>query len=86
MASSTDGLAGGSGADRFVFDAASLDAAWDAIAKLENALARLDRLRPPERRQMPQFNLTDEEYRALSDFLLFVGSVNTQQWPPNDAG
>lgn len=38
------------------------------------------------RRQMPQFNLTDEEYRALSDFLLFVGSVNTQQWPPNDAG
>ena len=38
------------------------------------------------RRQMPQFNLTDAEYRALADFLLFVGSVNTQQWPPNDAG
>lgn len=38
------------------------------------------------RRQMPQFNLSDEEYRALTDFLLFVGTVNTQHWPPNDAG
>ena len=38
------------------------------------------------RRQMPQFNLTDAEYRALADFLLFVGTVNTQGWPPNDAG
>ncbi|HRO13723.1 MAG TPA: cytochrome c [Paracoccus sp. (in: a-proteobacteria)] len=38
------------------------------------------------RRQMPQFNLTDAEYRALADFLLFVGTVNTQNWPPNDAG
>ncbi|MBB1491445.1 MULTISPECIES: cytochrome c [unclassified Paracoccus (in: a-proteobacteria)] len=38
------------------------------------------------RRQMPNFNLTDEEHRALSDFLRFVGSVNTQNWPPNDAG
>ncbi|WP_112875179.1 c-type cytochrome [Paracoccus endophyticus] len=38
------------------------------------------------RRQMPGFNLTDAEYRALADFLLFVGTVNTQNWPPNDAG
>ena len=38
------------------------------------------------RRQMPGFNLSDEEYRALTDFLLYVGTVNTQNWPPNDAG
>jgi nitric oxide reductase subunit C len=38
------------------------------------------------RRQMPQFNLTDKEIRALSDFLLWTGRINTQNWPPNDAG
>ncbi|MDO5620854.1 MAG: cytochrome c [Paracoccus sp. (in: a-proteobacteria)] len=38
------------------------------------------------RRQMPHFNLTDQEYRELSDFLLWVGTINTQNWPPNDAG
>ena len=38
------------------------------------------------RRQMPQFNLTDTEYRELADFLLWTGRINTQSWPPNDAG
>lgn len=38
------------------------------------------------RRQMPQFNLTDEELRELSDFLLWTSTINTQNWPPNDAG
>ncbi len=38
------------------------------------------------RRQMPQFNLTDEEYRNLADFLLWTGTINAQNWPPNDAG
>lgn len=38
------------------------------------------------RRQMPQFNLSDEEYRNLADFLLWTGRINTQNWPPNDAG
>lgn len=38
------------------------------------------------RRQMPRFELTDEEFRALSDFLLWTGTINTQNWPPNDAG
>ncbi len=37
-------------------------------------------------RQMPLFELTDEEYRALADFLLFTSKINTQNWPPNDAG
>ena len=38
------------------------------------------------RRQMPAFDLNDEEYRALSDFLLFTGAINTHTWPTNDAG
>ncbi|MFV0386038.1 c-type cytochrome [Paracoccus sp. (in: a-proteobacteria)] len=38
------------------------------------------------RRQMPLFELTDEEFRELADFLLFTGTINTQDWPPNDAG
>lgn len=38
------------------------------------------------RRQMPAFDLTEEEYRALSDFLLWTGRIDTQGWPPNDAG
>ena len=38
------------------------------------------------RRQMPQFNLSDEEYRQLADFLLWTGRINTQNWPPNNAG
>jgi nitric oxide reductase subunit C len=38
------------------------------------------------RRQMPQFNLTDEETRNLSEFLLWVDQIDAQGWPPNDAG
>lgn len=38
------------------------------------------------RRQMPQFNLTDEDYRNLADFLLWTNKIRTQSWPPNDAG
>ena len=38
------------------------------------------------RRQMPNFGLSDEDYRNLADFLLWTGRINTQNWPPNDAG
>lgn len=38
------------------------------------------------RRQMPFFDLTDVEYRALSDFLLWTDKVDLQGWPPNEAG
>lgn len=40
----------------------------------------------PGRRQMPQFNLTEQEINDLADFLEFVSKINTQGWPPNDAG
>ena len=38
------------------------------------------------RRQMPQFDLTEEEIRNLSAFLLWVDKIDAQDWPPNDAG
>jgi nitric oxide reductase subunit C len=38
------------------------------------------------RRQMPNFNLSDEEIRNLADFLRWTNTINTQGWPPNDAG
>jgi nitric oxide reductase subunit C len=38
------------------------------------------------RRQMPAFGLTDEEYRDLSEFLRWSDKMDTQDWPPNDAG
>ena len=40
----------------------------------------------PGRRQMPQFNLSEDEIRGLTDFLLWVGKINTQNWPPNELG
>lgn len=38
------------------------------------------------RRQMPRFELTDEQLQNLTDFLIWTGKINTQGWPPNDAG
>ncbi len=38
------------------------------------------------RRQMPQFNLTDEELDNLADFLKWTAEVNTSDWPPNVEG
>lgn len=38
------------------------------------------------RRQMPQFHLTDEEIRDLSNFLIWTDKIDAQDWPPNDAG
>ena len=39
-----------------------------------------------ERRQMPQFNLSDEDIRGLAEFLRWADHTDTQGWPPNDAG
>lgn len=38
------------------------------------------------RRQMPQFNLTEQEANDLIDFLKWTSEVNTQNWPPTPAG
>ncbi|MFD1697341.1 c-type cytochrome [Roseibium aestuarii] len=38
------------------------------------------------RRQMPSFDITDEEMRGLAEFLRWADHTDTQDWPPNDAG
>jgi len=38
------------------------------------------------RRQMPNFALTEEETRALSEFLRWADHTDRLGWPPNDAG
>lgn len=38
------------------------------------------------RRQMPNFGLSDDDYRNLADFLLWTDTIRAQDWPPNDAG
>ncbi len=40
----------------------------------------------PGRRQMPNFNLTEEELDALVEFFKWTGEVNTSNWPPNIEG
>lgn len=40
----------------------------------------------PGRRQMPQFNLTDQELDDLVQFLKYSSEINTNNWPPNIEG
>jgi nitric oxide reductase subunit C len=40
----------------------------------------------PGRRQMPQFNLSDQQLNDLVEFLKWTGKVNTENWPPNIEG
>ena len=38
------------------------------------------------RRQMPHFNLTEQQLDDLVDFLEWTSKIKTQNWPPNLAG
>ncbi|OUS17641.1 cytochrome C [Rhodospirillales bacterium 47_12_T64] len=38
------------------------------------------------RRQMPQFNLSEEELNGLVEFFKWTNGINTQNWPPNEEG
>ncbi|TYB85746.1 cytochrome c [Oceaniovalibus sp. ACAM 378] len=38
------------------------------------------------RRQMPYFELSEEDTRGLAEFLRFADKTNKQGWPPTDAG
>jgi len=38
------------------------------------------------RRQMPHFELTEEDKRGLAEFLRWADQTDTQGWPPNEAG
>ncbi|RMH44488.1 MAG: cytochrome c [Gammaproteobacteria bacterium] len=40
----------------------------------------------PGRRQMPQFNLTEQQLDDLVAFLKWTSEIDTQKWPPNIEG
>ena len=40
----------------------------------------------PGRRQMPQFNLSDQQLDDLVEFLKWTSQINTEKWPPNIEG
>ncbi len=40
----------------------------------------------PGRRQMPQFNLTDQEIEDLAAFLEWTSKIDDNDWPPNIEG
>lgn len=43
-------------------------------------------LNVPDRRKMPQFNLSSEQVDSLSDFLIWTSKVNANEWPPTIEG
>ena len=43
-------------------------------------------LQVPDRRKMPQFNLTEQEVDDLAEFLKWTSKVNDANWPPNIEG
>ncbi|MBT2971007.1 MAG: cytochrome c [Candidatus Thiodiazotropha sp. (ex Ctena orbiculata)] len=40
----------------------------------------------PGRRSMPQFNLSEEELKAIAEFLQYSSEIDTADWPPNIQG
>ena len=40
----------------------------------------------PGRRQMPNFNLTEQQLDDLVEFLKWTYGINTEKWPPNIEG
>lgn len=40
----------------------------------------------PGRRQMPQFNLSEQQLDDMVEFLKWTGEINTEKWPPNIEG
>jgi len=51
-----------------------------------NGWMKAQPLRIPGRRQMPQFNLNDQEIDDLADFLKFTAEMDVNNWPPNIEG
>ena len=47
---------------------------------------KIQPLGTPGRRQMPQFNLSEEELDAMVAFLKYVSEINDANWPPNIEG
>ncbi len=43
-------------------------------------------LNVPGRRQMPQFNLSEEEVHNITQFLIWTSRIDDNDWPPNKQG
>lgn len=50
------------------------------------AWMKMQPLGVPGRRQMPQFNLSDQEVSDLAAFLRWTSKIDTNNWPPNKEG
>lgn len=65
---------------------------WGVIDKPDDAFTTLKGwmeampTNVPGRRQMPRFHLTDEQFRDLSNFLIWADKTDTKGWPPKDSG
>jgi len=40
----------------------------------------------PERRKMPQFNLSEQEVDDIANFLIWTSRIDDNEWPPNIEG
>lgn len=58
----------------------------EAFKGYMNAWLAAQPLDVPERRKMPQFNLSKEEVDALSEFLIWTSRIDDNDWPPNIEG
>ena len=58
----------------------------EVILGHDGYIRQTDGIGAPGRRQMPQFNLTDEELDQLVAFLKYTSEINTANWPPNIEG
>lgn len=54
-------------------------------AFLQNWMA-IQPLKVPGRRQMPQFNLSEEDVHNLAQFLIWTSRIDDNDWPPNKQG
>ncbi|MDP5219110.1 cytochrome c [Ruegeria sp. 2205SS24-7] len=76
----------------FAPELANVMTRWDVLDDRESAFETLKGWMESQptgiegRRQMPNFDLSDEELQNLTDFLIWTDHIDAQEWPPNDAG
>ncbi|PKG56461.1 cytochrome C [Shewanella sp. Choline-02u-19] len=58
----------------------------DAFKGFMQSWMQIQPLGVPGRRQMPQFNLTEQQVNDLAEFLKFTAEIDVNSWPPNIEG